>query len=834
MPRRGIVALVACLIVTGAPRLISRAPQAGPALALQNATVVVGNGQVIPGATVIVRGGLIEAVGPKAAVPPGARAVNLQGMYLYPGLIDTLTEKGLVRRKLPQLSEAEQTTDNQALFAGVRAADFIDAASKDLPAWKNAGVLVLNVAPDRGIFMGQTAVISLNGGTPDEMIVRPSVAMRVAFQGLGYRNRRRGQGEPGGVYPTRLIGVQAFIRQTLLDARYYDDSLKAYQTNARGLARPETNHTLEALLPVARRAMPVIIPADEQREIQRIVDLSDETKVSAIISGGWEAGQMAKALNDRRIPVLVSLNYPRPDKDVSPEFEVPVRVQRIREHARVGAAEIARAGIKFAFCSDGLATGAEFLANLRLTVKAGLPKDAAIRAATLSAAEILGVDQQLGTVETGKIANLIVADGDLFDDSTQVRSVVVDGQLSAVAAGKKGAGVAALPVPVGTPPPPPHIGTVGTPPREVLIKNATVMTVTHGTIKNGSVLIRDGKIAAVGGGVSGGPQAQVIDARGKWVTPGLIDAHVHYPTDSHNEATSNVTAQTRMQDNLDPTAISAYRALSGGVTTIAALHGSVNPIGGQPAVIKLRWGKTAPEMLFQGARPTQKMALKDYGGSRVGFSPPTSIMGCEAVIRDTLRKAQAYGRQWDDYQKMKAAGVAPLLPPRRDLAMEALLEVLKGQRLVRVHTEGDDERGMLMMMKVAEDFGFRVKTFEHGASAYRVADELARHGASVSIFASLGSDTSYNAAILKSRGVVTSLHSDGELATRYLNQEAAFVANYGAFTENEALALITLNPAKQLEVDKWVGSIDVGKDADLVIWNHQPLSAYAIAETVFI
>ncbi len=829
MVRRVALVLLFCILATGghdARRLSAADP---PATVLKGATVVVGNGQVLTGATVVVRGGLIEAVGATVPTPAGALEVDLKGAFVYPGLIDALTDQGL--QKPPADAKEPTDTDSAAMFAYVRAADMLAPGTKELASWRDAGVLAVNVAPKRGIFMGQSAVVNL---TAEPSVVKPSVAMRMAFQGLGYRNRRKGQGEPGGIYPTRLIGVQAYIRQTLLDAHYYDDALKVYQAHPQGLEKPVPSRGLEALLPVARRTMPLLVPAEAQREVLRMLDIADETQVNCIIVGGYEAAELATELNQQKTPVVVSLNFPGLEADEHPEMEVALDILRFREHAPKAAGELARAGVRIAFASAGLENGRDFLANLRLAVKQGLPKDAALRAATLTAAEILGVDERLGSIQQGKMANLIVADGDLFADQTHIQSVYVGGARFDVGPAKIAAARPAL-NPATPPAPRP---TVATTPREVLIKNATVMTVTRGTIKGGSVLVRDGKIAAVGTAatVSAGPGALVIDATGKWVTPGLIDEHAHYPTDSHNEATQQFTSMVRLRDNLNPTDVAMYRVLASGVTTINVYHGSVNPIGGQTAVIKARWGKDAHGLLFEGARPGLKMSAEEFPASRTNGAP-TSFSGEEAVIRDILSRAQQYRQQEDAYTKQRAAGISPLLPLRRDLSMEPLVEVLKGERAVHVHSLSgpvDDERPMLMMMRLAEEFGFRIKTFEHAAPAFRVADELKRHGAGASLFSFLNStQTPYNASMLMHKGVTVSINSDGEGLARDLNQQAGLLMRFG-LTENEALALVTINPAKQLDIDKRVGSIEVGKDADLVIWTHYPLGIYAVADTVLI
>lgn len=382
--------------------------------------------------------------------------------------------------------------------------------------------------------------------------------------------------------------------------------------------------------------------------------------------------------------------------------------------------------------------------------------------------------------------------------------------------------------------------------QEILIKNATVMTVSNGTIKNGSILIQDGKIAAVGTNIEAPSGAEVIDASGQWVTPGIIDGHSHLAAESINEGAVNVSSMTGIKDVLDSTQIDIYRELAGGVTTTNSLHGSANPIGGKNAIIKLRYGKSEEELLFKNAKPGIKFALGE-NTKRPGIALyaqgnqrryPSSRMGVDDVIRDAFQQATEYQKKWEAYEAKKSSGV-PAIPPRRDLKLEPLVEVMRGERLVHAHAYRADE--ILMLLRVAEDFGFKITTFEHGLEGYKVAKELAAHGAGVSTFSDWWAykveaydAIPFNAAVLVREGVLVSINSDSAEEARHLNQEAAKAMRYGGLTEDEALAMVTLNPARHLQIDKWVGSIEVGKDADLVIFNKYPLSVYAVPQKVFI
>ena len=379
----------------------------------------------------------------------------------------------------------------------------------------------------------------------------------------------------------------------------------------------------------------------------------------------------------------------------------------------------------------------------------------------------------------------------------------------------------------------------------VALRGATILTVTKGTITNGTIVLRDGKIAAVGASVDVPAGAEVVDVSGKFVSPGIIDCHSHIANDDINEGGTTVSSMTGMHDVLDPTDISIYRDLAGGLTTANVLHGSANPIGGKNQVIKLRWGKTrADDLVFEGALPGIKFALGENPKDLRSFGQsgprryPVTRMGVEYVIRDAFTRAKAYQKAWQDYDRKKGSA-QDALPPKRDLQLEPLVEVLEGKRLVHAHSYRADE--ILMLIRVAEEFGFKVATFQHVLEGYKVAKEIAAHGAGASTFSDwwaykveAADAIPYNAAIMVRKGVLVSVNSDSAELARRLNTEAAKSMKWGGLSEDEALALVTINPAKQLAIDKRVGSLEVGKDGDVVVWNHHPLSSYAIADRVYI
>lgn len=380
----------------------------------------------------------------------------------------------------------------------------------------------------------------------------------------------------------------------------------------------------------------------------------------------------------------------------------------------------------------------------------------------------------------------------------------------------------------------------------IVIQNATILTVTKGTIERGSILIKDGKIAEVGASVKAPKDATIIDAEGKFITPGIIDCHSHIAIDgSVNEGSISVSSIANVAEVLDSDDIDIYRDLAGGVTTANVLHGSANSIGGQTVVIKLRWGQPASKLPFEGAMPGIKFALGE-NPKRSNFSVPgqpkrypATRMGVEETIRGAFTEARDYKNAWDAYNKKLSAGDKSAVPPRRDLRLDPLVEVLEGKRYVHSHCYREDE--ILMLLRVAKEFGFKVRTLQHVLEGYKVADELAAAGVGASTFSDWWAykveaydAIPYNAALMTKRGVVVSINSDDAAEATHLNQEAAKSMKFGGLTHDEALKLVTINPAIQLGIDKRVGSIEVGKDADLVIYNHDPLSAYAVVQKTLI
>lgn len=376
----------------------------------------------------------------------------------------------------------------------------------------------------------------------------------------------------------------------------------------------------------------------------------------------------------------------------------------------------------------------------------------------------------------------------------------------------------------------------------ILIKNGTVLTITKGTLSETDVLIENGKIKDIGKDLAAPTGAKTVDATGLYVMPGIIDAHSHIALDVVNEASSPSTAEVWVGDALDPLDVGIYRALAGGVTASHAMHGSANAIGGQCETIKHRYGTFDPEVLrMVGAPRTIKFALGEnpmrvHGEGR-GILPRTR-MGIEQVFRQEFSKGQRYKEAWESYNLIKGKD-ATATPPKYDRRLETMTDILNGDILIHCHSYRADE--ILMLMNVLKDFGVTNITYQHVNEGFKVAPELAEFGAGASVFADWWAykfevyySTAYNATILTRNGVLTSINSDSGELIRHLYHEAAKTQRYGDLSDDEALSLITINPAKQLGIDKRVGSIEVGKDGDLAIFKEHPLSIYTIPQMTII
>ena len=832
--------------------------------AIEDARIVTVSGRVIDRGTVIVRGGIIRAVGAGIAIPAGAWVIDGAGLTVYPGLINGLSSVAMSAEDAPPEPSGPQgrggrgagptqgappsmgPEDRPATYTWVSAANRLEPDDDQLAEWRAAGFTTVVTAPTRGFFSGAAAAINLAGERPRQMVLKPSVAHRV--------NLRGGPGHRG--YPSSVAGAFAYLKQFMIDANYYAGTKARYEADPRGAERPEYDLTLEAADDIRTGRTPVLFPGSSTTELLRALRTTREMGVTPILYGVQSGYAMAAELAAAGAPVLVDVDWPKADPDADPEADVALSVLRHRLLAPTTPAALGRAGAPFAFYADD---PGDLIEGARTAVEAGLPHDEAVRALTLSPAEIFGVDDRVGSIEEGKIANLTVTRGDLLAEGSSVQMVFIDGQMFEIdddamadgdgdggrgrRGGRGGGGGgggsqdegdteadgptdAELRELIGPSYRVPYRSDAVT-----VIRNATILTVTNGTIEHGSVLIRDGKIAEVGTNVSIPNGAHVIDAEGQYVMPGIIDAHTHV-AGGFNEGSVNVSSMTSVHDVINPDDVNIYRALAGGVTAMNILHGSANPIGGQNAVVKLRWGGNAAELLIDDARPGIKFAL---GENPKGSQYPGTRMGVMDIVRQAFVEAEEYKAEWDAYEAGGRRGAAP----RRDLKLEPLKEILEGTRDVHAHSYRADE--ILQLLRLAEEFGFRIGTFQHVLEGYKVAKEIAEHGAGASTFSDWWAykmeaydAIPYNAAIMVENGVTVSINSDSNEEMRHLNQEAAKTIKWGGLTEDQALALITINPASQLGIAGRTGSIEVGKDADLVIFDRHPLDNFSVPQKTFV
>lgn len=830
-------------------------PAAVSLYAIQGARIVTVSGETIDNGTVVIENGVITAVGRNVDVPAGAWVIDGSGKIVYPGLMDALTTLGHESAPEPQfdgfggrggpVDESNHSwgpEDRPGTSSWVSAAEDITAGDERFDDWRNHGITTVVTTMDEGLVTGQAAIINLGSYVrPRELVVETPVAMRLKLRDRSFTG-----------YPGSLMGSFAYLKQLYYDAMHYGAVWDDYEADPTGKSRPEWDIALEPIRRQLQEGWPVLFPANDRKEVLRAITTSREMGVTPILygmQGGYEAADL---LAEAGLSTIVDLDWPSAPSDGDPEAVPSLAQLRLWDRAPTTPATLASAGVRFAFASGGADDATGILSGARRAVAQGLSEADAIRAFTLSPAEMFGVDDRLGSIDVGKIANLIVADGSIFQDGTNIETVFVDGEkfdvpetVADAGRGGRGAGggrgragadgetaeldISAPPIPMSQDRGPYRADAV------TFITGATILTASNGTIENGDIILRDGTIVEVGIGLTRPNGATVVDAEGMYVTPGIIDAHSHMAAEAINEGSVNVSAMVTIEDVIDPTDRGMYFALGGGVTAINILHGSANPIGGGNAVIKLLWGEDADELLM-GATPGIKFALgENTKRDRNPDRYPATRMGVQDVVRQAFLDATYYMQEWDEWEANGQRGIAP----GRDLKLESLMEVLKGERWVHSHSYRADE--ILQLLRLAEEFGFTVRTFQHVLEGYKVADEIAAHGAGASTFSDWWAykveaydAIPYNAALMTERGVLVSINSDSGEEVRHLNQEAAKAMKWGDMDEEAALRLVTLNPAIQLGIEHRTGSIEVGKDADIVIWDGHPLSMFSKAVQTYV
>lgn len=897
--------------------------------AFTNATVFVDYKRKIDKATLIIKDDVILECGISATIPKDAVVIDLKGKFIYPSFIDAFTSYGIVepKRERTNSQQIESNTKgafawNQAIKSETDASKIFVANATQAEELRKLGFGAVHTFNHDGIARGAGIVVSLADINENQSIIKTNVSANYSFD----------KGSSTQDYPNSLMGCIALIRQTNLDAEWYKNV---------GF-KEQKNISLESWN--TSQSLPQIFEANGKYNALRADRIGDEFKTQYIIKSNGDEYQRADEIKQTKATFIIPLNYP-----ATPDIEDPYDASMLDlddmkhwELAPYNLSILEKKNINFCITTSDLKSKDSFLSNLRKAIKNGLSDTTALKALTKTPATILNMNDKIGSLEKGKLANFIITSGQVFDDKTTLyenwiqgkryiqknieqpnlngiysvtgllkvpiklrvigaaakykaetrldttkisvsiivnRSFVnasftykkvvyqltgninVDAQqnitgisgtyndtlgnrrnwfasyskdTASTNENKKDSIAENVAMPTITYPLMAY-GFKEIPKVEmVLIKNTTVWTnENEGVLKETDVLIENGKIAQVGKNISAS-NAKIIDGKDKHLTAGIIDEHSHIAVSSSvNESSQSSTAEVRIGDVINADDINIYRQLSGGVVASQLLHGSANAIGGQSALVKLRWGAAPEKMKIEGVDGFIKFALgenvkQSNWGDKYSVRYPQTRMGVEQVYYDAFTRAKEYD-----------AAIKSNKNTRRDLDLEALAEIINKKRFITCHSYQQGEINMLM--HVADSFHFRVNTFTHILEGYKVADKMKAHGVGASTFSDwwaykfeVMEAIPYNAALMTKMGITVAINSDDAEMGRRLNQEAAKSIKYGGLTEEEALKMVTLNPAKLLHLDNKMGSIKVGKDADVVLWNNNPLSIYAKPEKTFV
>ena len=905
-------------------------------VAFTEAIIHVNANETIENATLVIQKGKILAIGKSVEIPENAIVFNLNGKHIYPSFIDLYSNFGM--QDIKRVSSGAQYEANRKGYywndhirPEQHAVDYFNFDEKSAKNLREAGFGMVNTHLQDGVIRGTSMLVAL---TEDESNTNKTIVNNKTAQYLGFSRSKQTRQS----YPSSIMGMTALLRQTYNDANWY----------AKG-NMSEKDLALEALL--EQRNLPQIIHAGDYLNVLRADNVGDLFNIQYTIVGGGDEYKRINEIKATNARLILPVNFPDAYDVEDPFMANYVSLEEMKhwQHAPRNLQHLAEAGIEFAITSAELKSPKALHKKIQIAIEKGLDEKIALRALTEVPAQILGMENQVGSLKNGMAANFIITSGNVFDKESNIyenwiqgkRNIIKDDDLPKIEGDytlnfqnkkikiniknksgkysleakkdslKLGAKIAfeknwlnfmltesdsastkmnrfsayvpdasteikgkvilfngdetsfiaskketeknektdnldktekdkasenktendtyvseiTFPnIAFGKTSPKPN-------PERILIKNTTIITGEDvGTLKNTDVLLRDGKIYKIGKSLSD-KKAKIIDGTDKFLTAGIIDEHSHIAASSVNEGGHNSSAEVTMEDVVNPDDISIYRALAGGVTTTQLLHGSANPIGGRSAILKMKWGASPKDMIYEDSPKFIKFALgenvkQSNWGSRTRF--PQTRMGVEQVFIDYFSRAKAYG-------ELKASGK----PYRFDDEMETLLEILNGERFISCHSYVQSEINMLM--KVADQFGFTVNTFTHILEGYKVADKMKAHGAGGSTFSDwwaykyeVNDAIPYNAALMHNEGVVTAINSDDSEMIRRLNQEAAKSMKYGRMNADDAWKMVTLNPAKLLHIDHRVGSVKEGKEADLVLWTHNPLSIYAKAEKTLI
>lgn len=900
---------------------------------LTNANIQADASTFIQGGSLLIHEGKIKAVGKQIKLPKGAVEIDLNGQYVYPSFVEVYSDFAM--ESVKSATSGKQYEANRKGYywndhirpeqEAKNHFKFDEAEAKKL---RGLGYGVVNTHLQDGVVRGSGMLVALQElDNKNKTIIAPKTAQYYGFS----RSKQSKQ-----FYPSSIMGIMALMRQFNYDAQWYADGNIS-----------ETDLAIEAYL--ENLSLPQIIHAGNYLNVMRSTDVVELFEFDFIPIGGGDEYKRIDEIKKVFSQIILPLNFPDAYDVEDPYMANYVSLAEMKDwqHKPRNPKYLAEAGLEISFTMEGLKDASKLMENLRTAIEKGLSKEVALQALTENPAKILGMENQIGVLKEGALANLIITSGELFDKETKIyenwiqghRNIIKEApfselegkyelafdkekieieisskkdqlqlkakkdslklgtkidykrnwltfmltetdssstQMNRFAAlvtsaenefsGKvfmhegeilpfsakrvsaedkdedsedseeekdseekentEGEFLSPITYPnmaYGMPSPNEKSG-------EYLITNATLITSSDaGTLENHDVWVKNGKIHKIGQNLKA-KKAEVIDASGQFLTAGIIDEHSHIAASSVNEGGSNSSAETTMEDVINPDDISVYRSLAGGVTTTQLLHGSANPIGGRSAIIKMKWGASPRDMIIEDSPKFIKFALgenvkQSNWGGRERF--PQTRMGVEQVYVDYFSRAK-------EYEKQKASGKY-----RYDEEMEVLLEIINEERFISCHSYVQSEINMLM--KVAEQFDFKVNTFTHILEGYKVADKMKEHGAGASTFSDwwaykneVKDAIPYNATLMLNQGLTVAINSDDGEMIRRLNQEAAKSLKYGEISAEEAWKFVTINPAKLLHIDDQVGSIEERKHADLVLWNHHPLNMYAKAQMTMV
>lgn len=927
-------------------------------LAITHVSATIQAGTTIDDATIIIDNGRIVSVAKDAAIPNDARVIDGSGLHAYPGFIDAATHLGIgdkrpTEEQLDRIGDDEypadegprthmQLANRLGVWPHIGVLDLYKHDADAMDAYRKQGFTTALVTPKPDIISGSGDVIQLSGKPLRSSTLAPRITQVLGFGDLTGTDYSRGR-----TYPASPMGAVALIRQTYMDADWYRKRHALYKQHPTKVERVEFDPALDAMGPLLDRKQTWIFAVDTPNEIHHAIDLSIEFNQRIAILGGKEAWKVADRLAALKIPVIVSLDFdekpklaPEKSKDKkeyttvswTPEFENDFFEPLVVRHDRVRVWEekvnnlhaLMNTGVQVAITTRDLKSVDKLSKNIEAALELELTPDELLTALSASPASILGLDKQLGTLESGKLANIVLLTEPLGTENSQISDVFVDGTRftytteikepktepneeaiemarteiksrlatlefikdSVIKIDEKGGWVsgATITVQVESGAEDTHRPTLDQltetlrgpgiskervtldvktealehddddadpedkhpwsaelaqdrkidvqTNKNVFLRNATVLTVTNDILNNTDILVKNGKIREIGINISAPEGITTIDLTGYWVAPGFIDPHSHIAVTGINEWTESISSEVRQADVVDHTAQSIYAALGGGVTTIHTMHGSANSMGGQNAVLKLKYNTSPADMLVTSGPRIVKFALgENVTRSRPIPRFPNSRMGVESVFRHAFNAALEYDAEWTAYTAAASRGEIMDIP-RRDLRLQAISDILAGRIWVHSHSYRGDE--ILRLLRVAEDYGFRIATMQHVLEGYRVAPEMYAHGVGGSTFADWWSYKKeafdaipYNAAMMMEQGVVTSLNSDSPDLIRHLNFEAGKTMRFGGLTAEQAMKLITINPAIQLGLDSRIGSIEVGKDGDFAVFTAHPLDTHS-------